>query len=376
MAHSAFDLENVTALYLTHNNIQVLNESTVQKFTRIKILFIDSNELTGLPKNIENINFTSLALHHNFFKCDCTTKWMKHWLQTEARRVTSIDNVLCKSGRNALGRAIYTLPDDEFVCKQKKEQNSATTTTTTTTTTTNKLYSPHLAIQSIIKETTFKIIALTLGASLVLTFIVVFLVFKYRMEMKVYMYTHFNWHPFDRIDDSDPNKIYDAFVSYSGNDYHWVVNTLQERLENHDPPYKLCVHHRDFLVGAPIQENILNSVDQSKRMLMVLSQNFVRSEWCLLEFRAAHRKVLQERMNYLIIILFDDVDMAELDDEMKLYMRTNTYLSVSNKWFWEKLCYAMPQTPRVREFRARNLSSTSSNAEYSTETAPMNETQV
>ncbi|KAJ7392015.1 hypothetical protein OS493_014951 [Desmophyllum pertusum] len=348
-------MENVTALYLTHNNIQVLNESTVQKFKRIEILFIDWNELTGLPRNIENINFTSLALHHNFFKCDCTTKWMKHWLQREGRRVEGINNVLCQSG-NAMGKTIYTLPDEKFVCKQSKEENSGT--------------------QSIIKETTFRIIALTLGASLVLTFIVVFLVFKYRMEMKVYMYTHFNWHPFDRIDDSDPNKIYDAFVSYSGNDYQWVVNTLQERLENHDPPYKLCVHHRDFLVGAPIQENILNSVDQSKRMLMVLSQNFVRSEWCLLEFRAAHRKVLQERMNYLIIILFDDVDMAELDDEMKLYMRTNTYLSVSNKWFWEKLCYAMPQTPRVREFRARNLSSTSSNAEYSTETAPMNETLV
>ena len=341
-------MENVTALYLSQNKIKVLNESTVQKLTRIETLFIDSTKLTSLPRNIEEVNFTSLALHHNFFKCDCTTKWMKSWLQRKASQIKNIENVLCNSEGSTQGKAIYTLPDDEFVCKQDSKDESK---------------------QSVIKEKTFRIIALTLGTSLVLTFIGFILIYKFRGEVKVFMYTHFNWHPFDRIDDSDPSKIYDAFVSYSGSDYQWVVNTLQERLENHDPPYKLCIHERDFIVGAPIQENILNSVDQSKRMLMVLSSNFLKSEWCLLEFRAAHRKVLEERMNYLIIILFDDVNMDDLDEEMKLYMRTNTYLSVSNKWFWQKLYYAMPHRSTGRSFRARHISSTSSNAglEYSTE---------
>lgn len=347
-------MENVTTMYLTHNKIQVLNESTVQRFRRLEVLFIDSNKLTDLPKNIANVNFTILALHHNFFKCDCTTIWMKHWLQRKQSQILNIENVLCNSEGNTQGKAIYTLPNEEFVCKKTNEDI--------------------LTTQSILKDKTFKIIALTLGGALVLTFIAFALAYKYRGEMKVLMYTHFNWHPFDRVDDSDPRKIYDAFVSYSGSDHQWVVNTLQARLEQHNPPYKLCIHHRDFVVGAPIQENILNSVDQSKRMIMVLSRNFVKSEWCLLEFRAAHRKVLEDRMNYLIIILFDDVNMDELDDEMKLYMRTNTYLSVSNKWFWEKLYYAMPQCA-VRQFRARDFSSTSSNAgmQYSTETVFNNE---
>ena len=347
-------MENVTALYLTHNKIQVLNESTVKRFRRIEVLFIDSNKLTDLPKNIEDVNFTTLALHHNFFKCDCRTIWMKHWLTRKQSQILDIENVLCNSEGNTQGKAIYTLSNEEFVCKKNNEDI--------------------LTTQSISKDKTFKIIALTLGGVLVLTFIAFTLAYKYRGEMKVLMYTHFNWHPFDRVDDSDPRKIYDAFVSYSGSDHQWVVNTLQERLEQHDPPYKLCIHHRDFVVGAPIQENILNSVDQSKRMLMVLSSSFLKSEWCLLEFRAAHHKVLEDRMNYLIIILFDDVNMEELDDEMKLYMRTNTYLSVGNKWFWEKLYYAMPECT-VSQFKARNLSSTSSNAglEYSAETVFKNE---
>ena len=169
------------------------------------------------------------------------------------------------------------------------------------------------------------------------------LLYKYQGEVKVFMFTRFKWHPFDRMDDSDPNKIYDAFISYSGDDYQWVVNTLQRRLENHNPPYKLCLRHRDFQVGALIQENIFKSVDHSKRMLMVLSPSFAKSRWCLLEFRFAHQKVLEDRTNYLIIILFDDVDVADLDKEIKLYMRTNTYVRVSDEWFWQKLFYAMPQ---------------------------------
>ena len=328
-------MENVTALYLTHNKIELLNASTLSRLRRIKVLFLDSNKLTALPSNIENLTFTTLALHHNFFKCDCTAKWMKKWLIRKKAHIQNIENVLCNS-ENAQGRAIYTLPDEAFVCKEEKQVSNNTHTT--------------------IKEKTFKIIAFTFGCFLVVCAVVFILAYKYRGEVKVFIYTHFNWHPFDRIDDSDPTKIYDAFVSYSGADWEWVVNTLQERLETHDPPYKLCIHDRDFLAGAPIQENIMNSVNQSKRMLMVLSQNFIRSEWCLLEFRAAHQKVLEERTNYLIIILFDDVIMDDLDDEMKLYMRTNTYLSISNKWFWNKLFYALPQRSHG-EPSHKNLSS-------------------
>ena len=272
---------------------------------------------------------------------------MKKWLIRKKAHIQNIENVLCNS-ENAQGRAIYTLPDEAFVCKEEKQVSNNTHTT--------------------IKEKTFKIIAFTSGCFLVVCAVVFILAYKYRGEVKVFIYTHFNWHPFDRIDDSDPTKIYDAFVSYSGADWEWVVNTLQERLETHDPPYKLCIHDRDFLAGAPIQENIMNSVNQSKRMLMVLSQNFIRSEWCLLEFRAAHQKVLEERTNYLIIILFDDVIMDDLDDEMKLYMRTNTYLSISNKWFWNKLFYALPQRSHG-EPSHKNLSSACRNKglEYSSE---------
>ena len=160
------------------------------------------------------------------------------------------------------------LSDDELICRTANEKSK-----------------PYPKENKVLTAT---IAASILGGLLVLIMIIALLLYKYHGEVKVFMFTHFNWHPFDRIDDSDPSKIYDAFIAYSGEDHQWVVNTLQERLENHDPPYKLCIHHRVFCIGAPIQENILTSVDQSKRMLMVLSPSFAKSKWCLLEFRAGH----------------------------------------------------------------------------------------
>ena len=328
-------LINVTVLQLANNKIDELRLPTLKKLKYTQTLLIDSNKLRSLPREIETMNFTTLALDQNLFKCDCRTKWMKHWLLRNERQINDVEKVLCTSG-HSLGHPMITLSDDEFICSPVKNDNFG------------------------IEKRSFltgNILAAILGGLLILIMIVVILLYKYHGEMKVFMFTHFNWHPFDRIDDSDPTKIYDAFISYSGNDHQWVVETLKQRLEHHDPPYKLCFHYRDFRAGAPIVENILKSVDESKRMLMVLSPSFARSEWCLLEFRAAHRKVIEDRMNYLIIILLDDVNMAELDEEIKLYMRTNTYVSYRDKWFWQKLFYAMPQQPARESMEARTVKS-------------------
>jgi len=80
--------------------------------------------------------------------------------------------------------------------------------------------------------------------------------------------------------------------------------------------------------------------------------------------------VLEDRMKYLIVILFDDVDTTELDEEFKLYLRTNTYLSVSDKGFWQKLYYAMPLPSSTESVEDRSFESValSGNIDSSAET--------
>ena len=64
---------------------------------------------------------------------------------------------------------------------------------------------------------------------------------------------------------------------------------------------------------------------------------------------------MKERTNYLILVLCEDVSAEDLDEEMRPYMRTNTYLRRDSRWFWEKLRYAIPQKTLLELQRNHNL---------------------
>ena len=119
-----------------------------------------------------------------------------------------------------------------------------------------------------------------------------------------------------------------------------MVHELVPRLENSG--YKLCLHFRDFPIGACIADTIIDSIDNSKRTIMVVSNNFVESEWCQYEFKTAHHSVLQEKSQKIIMILMEALDSLKLDHDLKLYMKTKTYLRREDPWFWKKIVFAMP----------------------------------
>jgi len=69
-----------------------------------------------------------------------------------------------------------------------------------------------------------------------------------------------------------------------------VIDELVNRLEGKEG-FKLCLHFRDWTPGDWIPDQIVKSVDQSKRTVVILSKNFVESVWSRLEFKAAHAQV-------------------------------------------------------------------------------------
>ena len=53
---------------------------------------------------------------------------------------------------------------------------------------------------------------------------------------------------------------------------------------------RCCVHTRDFKVGDPIPDQILASVEQSRRTVIVLSKEYTQATWTRAEFTAAHQR--------------------------------------------------------------------------------------
>jgi len=70
---------------------------------------------------------------------------------------------------------------------------------------------------------------------------------------------------------------YDAFISYSHTDRTWVRDTLLPYLDNEG--LHICIDYRDFEPGVPSLINMENAIEHSRKTLLILTPNWVASEW-------------------------------------------------------------------------------------------------
>ena len=136
---------------------------------------------------------------------------------------------------------------------------------------------------------------------------------------------------------------YDAFVIFSSQDSDWVTKILVPTLEE-KYGFKCCVHYRDFVVGVPFLENMVNSVYKSRKTIAVVSKNFFNSNYCGSEMDYALHRLMERRDNSLVVIKLDDVDRGKLPKEL----RKRSFIDLSKnveKEHWERKlvqCFTIP----------------------------------
>src|SRR5262245_29894105 len=68
----------------------------------------------------------------------------------------------------------------------------------------------------------------------------------------------------------------DVFISYNHADQQWVWDELWPRLERAGLK---VIDDRDFEIGVPRLINMERAIEQSRKVLLVLTPNWVTSEW-------------------------------------------------------------------------------------------------
>ena len=188
------------------------------------------------------------------------------------------------------------------------------------------------------------LVGVSVGSLLLLCLILTLcsLLYLYNKDtIKIWLYSQ----PWSRVlfseDLIDSDKPYDAFLSYAQADSEFVEKDLLAGLESPEDgseKYKCLIHTRDWNAGQMIPDQIMHSVESSRRTIIVLSKPYIQSMWTKLEFRAAHTQALQDKTQRVIIIVKGELPkVEEMEEDLQKYISLNTYLHADDPWFWQKL---------------------------------------
>ena len=80
----------------------------------------------------------------------------------------------------------------------------------------------------------------------------------------------------------------------------------------------------------------------------MVSENFVRSQWCLWELHLAQNSLLEENREGLILVVIGKLKAASMPPTLRFLLRTRIYLDwepdpLKQRIFWDRLRTALRQ---------------------------------
>lgn len=342
--HEFFGCPALRELYLQQNQITAIANDTFSGLTQLRQLRLDGNRLVQFAGNGWGMSVESLIdvrLSENAWSCDCDNveemlEFLRQmdFVKDGSKMRCVLDGHPTHSGF-ALSRNESKTCVDYVSLINTASRNESTTAVIAVGSRFFANMIPDGYLPWIIGSGIAAVVMLSFGC----------LVILFLQEVRVWLHSHFGIRWFggrhDVDDFQEREKLFDAFVSYSSNDEAFVAEQLAPVLESGESPYTLCLHYRDFPVGGVIAETIVQAIESSRRTIMVLSENYIKSEWCRFEFKSAHHRVLRDRKRRLIVIVLGRVPDS-LDADIRSYLKTNTYLQWGDRYFWDKLRYALP----------------------------------
>ncbi|KAJ7386699.1 hypothetical protein OS493_006710 [Desmophyllum pertusum] len=100
------------------------------------------------------------------------------------------------------------------------------------------------------------------------------------------------------------------FISFSSKDFGWVTDNLISILEKHSIDYS--IHSRDFELGIPIVQNMADNVYCSRQVLIVLSENYLASNFCREELHMAVQRGVDAGDSSLIFVMINKLKKKQL----------------------------------------------------------------
>ncbi|XP_050546827.1 toll-like receptor 6 [Daktulosphaira vitifoliae] len=313
-------VENLKELYLQYNLISHVNNMTFEPLKSLRVLRLDHNQLYDYDTWILSVNVQLVELHlsENPWSCECefVQSFRRFMIEPNDRVIDSM--------------AVSCRPEGSRDVLIISKQNA----------TECRSFFGSIVENHIVRDvlpTALTVVCLLLALVLVLYLIVI-----YRDECRAWVYYKCGFRICHKTLPFEDDRMFDAYVAYSLKDDGFVVQMLAPGLEQGAPRYRVGLHYRDFNVSSFVADTIVEAIESSKRTVLIVSKNFIESEWCRFEFKSALHEGLKDKNRRLIVVTLGEIQPRDVDPELRVYIKNAVCVNWGDRMFWEKLKYAMP----------------------------------
>ncbi|XP_062579321.1 toll-like receptor 4 [Saccostrea cucullata] len=294
-------------LNISYNSLGSFNV-WIEHMRRLSVLDLSHNQLSGLgPSTRKALNLISISkeiqvnILGNQLKCTCENLEFLNWIHKSTNlKFVEFENYTCAFGNSSS----FSLKSLDIILSSLEKRCSSYTLI-------------------IVSMTSLIIVAMTLTVSRI--------VYRYRWKLR-YMYyvakQNYRGNTIVSNDASNKHSMYrfDAFVSYAESDRTEVINLVKSLEEAFD--LKLCIHHRDFIPGTDIADNITNAIHSSRRTVCIMTSHFLNSYWCMFELKMAQMEAIYSRngKNILILVVLEKSSMQKFPLHLMDLIESQSFL--------------------------------------------------
>ena len=306
-----------------HVDVDNLAEIRVINLRRNKLVTLVSETRRHLDK-LATERSVQVDLSQNPLQCNCNNSDFVSWTRTSSVRFLNKDDTVCIDG-NDTEHSLFLFDYEalESACYPDRFTNE------------------QMGMDDDVNAIWWYIRVLLPVAVVVFAIIIMACVLTYRYRWKcAYLWSRVTrnmTHSDVELDDAVYER--DAFVCYNSNDSGWVCHDLLENLERHQ--ISTVIHHRDFLPGSALEETINESIAKSRHTVLVLSPDFLSSNWCLLEMHLARSRIISEGRDVIVPIILREFPASLLSRTLEGILSIS-YLEWTDDpegqaLFWDKL---------------------------------------